>query len=460
MIKKLFLLSLVASQLMVSCSSDELKEETPTEQNQTLAEQIANLVKQPYSKLTPAEQKVKLEAEANEMLVQLDKSKSSGAIEAIQNLGRLLGLRKIDIFNGKNDNAVEDILNVSGVYGIYTWDNTAKIWVKTASTTELKFVFPAKASQTANNAVFSAKSTSSDIKVKSIDTYGSWKYDPVKQQYTQSPSVYDYFFLPTTADATLTIDNAPAATFTQTAKYSNKKEIPDDFAYKMTLNDGYAWEMSGKKALESTSKAAFTFNGKTLVDFNAGSTANIDGLLENSELVQYRGKANGLIKLMDNFIIVANMDLATEAADDIALDKSIIRPAYITDNTNPKNDYKAYYTALNAYEKKYSEGLVALFNKNIKLILVSKKDGTKIADIIQHSEARGKHTFNLPVWNEKDKYWSWGTNQGESFSQPYMEEIYYLKFSDNTEVEMSTYFSEGFGALETKFENFVKAFQR
>ncbi|WP_291285924.1 hypothetical protein [Flavobacterium sp.] len=460
MIKKLFLLSLVASQLMVSCSSDELKEETPTEQNQTLAEQIANLVKQPYSKLTPAEQKVKLEAEANEMLVQLDKSKSSGAIEAIQNLGRLLGLRKIDIFNGKNDNAVEDILNVSGVYGIYTWDNTAKIWVKTASTTELKFVFPAKASQTANNAVFSAKSTSSDIKVKSIDTYGSWKYDPVKQQYIQSPSVYDYFFLPTTADATLTIDNAPAATFTQTAKYSNKKEIPDDFAYKMTLNDGYAWEMSGKKALESTSKAAFTFNGKTLVDFNAGSTANIDGLLENSELVQYRGKANGLIKLMDNFIIVANMDLATEAADDIALDKSIIRPAYITDNTNPKNDYKAYYTALNAYEKKYSEGLVALFNKNIKLILVSKKDGTKIADIIQHSEARGKHTFNLPVWNEKDKYWSWGTNQGESFSQPYMEEIYYLKFSDNTEVEMSTYFSEGFGALETKFENFVKAFQR
>lgn len=458
MIKKLFLVSLVASQLMVSCSSDESKEETPKEQ--TLAEQIANITKQPYSKLTPAEQKIKLEAEANEMLVQLDKSKSSGAIEAMQNLGRLLGLREVDIFNGKNDNAVEDILNVSGVYGIYTWDNTAKNWVKTASTTELKFVFPAKASQTANNAIFSAKSTSSDIKVKNIDTYGNWTYDPVKQQYTQNPSVYDYFFLPTSTDATLTIDNATAATFTQTAKYSNKKEIPDDFAYKITLNDGYAWEMSGKKALESTSKATFTFNGKTLVDFNAGSTANIDGLLENDELVQYRGKANGLIKLMDNFIIVAEMDLATDAADDIALDKNLVRPAYITDNSNPKNDYKAYYTALNAYEKKYSETTASNFNKNIKLILVSKKDGTKIADIVQRSEARGNYTFNLPVWNAKDKYWSWNTAQGESFSQPYMEEIYYLKFSDNTEVEMSTYFSEGFTALETKFENFVKAFKR
>ncbi|BFM43622.1 hypothetical protein CFS9_22630 [Flavobacterium sp. CFS9] len=458
MIKKLFLVSLVASQLMVSCSSEDSKEE-PTKE-QTLAEQIENLSKQPYSKLTPAEQKVKLEAEANEMLLQLDKSKGSGAIEAIQNLGRLLGLRKVDIFNGKNDNTIEDILNVSGVYGIYTWDNTAKIWVKTASTTELKFVFPAKASQTANNAIFSAKSTSSDIKVKKIDTYGNWTYDPNKQQYIQNPSVYDYFFLPATADATLTIDNATAATFTQTAKYSNKKEIPDEFAYKMTLSDGYAWEMSGKKALESSSKATFTFNGKTLVDFNAGSTANIDGLLENDKLVQYRGKANGVIKLMDNFIIVANMDLATEAADDIALDKSIVRPSYLTDNTNPKNDYKAYYTALNAYEKKYSEGLVALFNKNRKLILVSKKDGTKIADIIQRSEARGNYTFNLPVWNEQNKYWSWNTAQGESFSQPYMEEIYYLKFSDNTEVEMSTYFSEGFTALETKFENFVKAFKR
>lgn len=457
MIKKLFLVSLVASQLMISCSSDDKPENKPEE---TLAEQIANITKQPYSKLTPSEQKVKLEAEANEMFVQLDKSKGSGAIEAIQNLGRLLGLRGVDVFNGKNDNAVEDILSVSGVYGIYTWDNTAKNWVKTASTTELKFVFPAKASQTANNAILSAKSTSSDIKIKKIDTYGNWVYDSKTGQYTQNPSVYDYLFLPTTADATLTIDNAPAASFTQTAKYSNNKQAPDEFAYKMTLNDGYAWEMSGKKDLETSSKAVFSFNGKTLIDFNAGSTANIDALIEKGDLAQYRGKANGLVKIMDNLIIVADMDLGTDAADAIALDKSLVRPAYLSDSSNPKNDYKAYYTAVNAYEKKYSESRAANFNKNIKLILVSKKDGTKIADIIKRSVQKGSYTFNLPVWNAQNKYWSWSNSQGESFTQPYVEEIDYLRFNDNTEVAMDTYFSEGFSAFEAKFEAFAKAFKR
>lgn len=457
MIKKLFLVSLVASQLMVSCSSDDSKEETPTEQ--TRDEQIADILKQPYSKLTPADQKIKLEAEANEILVQLDKSKNSGAIEATQNLNRLLEISEVDITNGKNSNKVEDILNVSGVYGIYTWDNTAKTWVKTASTTELKFVFPAKKTQTTNNAVLSVKAVASDVKVKSIDTYGKWTYDAVKQQYIQSPSVYDYFFLPTSTDAILTIDNTTAATFTQTAKYSSKNQSPDEFAYKMVLNDGYTWEMNGKKGTENTSKALFTYNGKTLLDFSAGSSANIDALINDDKLIQYRGKANGLIKLMDNFIIVAETDLATEAADDAALEKSMIYPTYPNSN-DPKANYKEYYTAVNAYNKKYSEGTATIFNKNIKLVLVSKKDGTKIADIVQRSEKSDyDYATTLPVWDTKNSYWS-HNGTGESFTRTYYEEEYYLKFNDNTEVSFSTYFSIGFEKLDAKFQDFIKAFER
>lgn len=446
MIKKFLLLSLVVSQLTISCSSDDSSDT----KDETLAEQIANIVKQPYSKLSPADQKLKLEAEANEMLTQLDKSKSSSAIEAIENLNRLLDLNQVDIFSGKNDNKVEDILNISGVYGIYTWNNTEKVWVKTASTTELKFVFPAKSSQTANNAILSAKGVSSDVKVKYYDGYLS---NDGGQQ------IYDSIFLPSSSDATLTIDGTTSATFTQTAKYSSKNQSPDEFAYKITLNDGYTWEMSGKKGAENTSNAVFTYNGKTLVDFNAGSTANIDNLIDNDELIQYRGKANGLIKLMDNFIIVADMDLATAAADEAALDKANVRPVRPAYN-KADSDYKAYYTALNAYEKKYSEGSVANFNKNMKLILVSKKDGTKIADVVQHSEKEGDdYTFNLPVWYADGGYWS-DNGTGELFSQPYLEEVLYLKFSDNTEVAMSVYFSEGFDKLETKFDDFIKAFNK
>lgn len=445
MIKKILLLSLVASQLTISCSSEDSPETNPTTE-QTLAEQIAEIVKQPYSQLSPKDQKTKLEFEANDMLVQLDKSKTSSAIEAMENLNRLLDINSVDIFNGKNDNQVEDIINVAGVYGVYTWDNTGQKWDKTTSSTELKFVFPAKESQTANNTTFSSKAVASDKKVAVYDSY-DWESDV---------DVNDFFYLPTSSDAILTIDNTQVATFAQTAKYSSKNDSPDEFSYKMTTNDGYTWEMSGKKGTETVAKAALTYNGKILVDFNSGSTANIDGLIDNDELDQYRGKANGLVKLMDNFVIVADTDLATAAVDDAAVENI----AYPTnpDYSNANSDYKAYYTALNAYEKKYSEGSVASFNKNMKLILVSKKDGTKIADLVQHSEkSDNDYVTTLPVWNAEDGYWMFN-GQGESFTRQYYEEVIYLKFNDNTEVEMSAYFSEGFDNLETKWEDFKKAF--
>jgi len=442
MIKKFLLLSLVASQLMISCSSDDSPETDPVVPEQTLAEQIANIIKQPYSKLTPTEQKVKLEAEANEMLVQLDKTKKLSAIETIENLNRLLDVSPVDIFNGKNDNEVEDIINVAGVYGIYTWDNTANVWVKTASTSELKFVFPATETQTTNNATFTSKSVSSDIKVKIEDTY-DWQ---------SGVKTNDYVFLPTSGDATLTIDNTAVASFTQTAKYSNGKEVPNEFAYKMTLSDGYTWEMSGVKATENTSKGALTYNGKSLLSFNSGSTASIDALMTNDELVQYRGKANGLVQLLDNFLIIADMDLATAAADEIALEKTMVYSDYGTKN---------HYADENSNNLKYSQGTVASFNKNSKLILVSKKDGTKIADIVQHSEKVDTYTYNIKWVNDAtaSNGGYWASDDNSTVTVDYYNEVYYLKFGDNTEVEMSVYFSEGFSSFEAKFEEFIKAFE-
>ena len=439
MIKKFLLMSLVLSQLAISCSSDDNNGETTTETEQSLAEQIANISKQPYSKLTPAEQKIKLEAEANEMLVQLDKSKSIAATGAIENLQLLLDASQVDLFGKKGNNKVEKIMNVSGAYGIYTWDDSKKDWVKTDSKSELKFVFPANKTQTTNNAIFTAKSTSSDIKIPTED-------------------VNDEFFFPTSADATLTIDGVVAASFTQTAKYSNGKETPDEFGYKMTIKEGYAWEMSSTKATENTAKALFSYNGKNLIAFNSGSTANIDELLKEDALAQYRGKANGLITLMDNLVIVANMDLATNASEEAALEKNNPYPVF-PDSSDPKADYKKYYTAENAYRQKQSEGMVANYNKNMKLILVSKKDGTKIADVVVHLE-KEENSSNLPVWDSQNKYWDQWSGQGEAFTEIYYYEVYYLKFNDNTEVEMGAYFSTGFEKLESKFTDFIKAFEK
>jgi hypothetical protein len=451
MIKKILLLSVVVSQLTISCTKEDNAVD-PSEQN--LQEQIADIVKLPYSSLKPDQQKAKLEAEANDMLVKLDKSKTSGAIEATENLGNLLSISTVDVFSGKNENKIADILNVSGVYGIYTWNNSKKIWVKTASTTELKFIFPAKKSLTTNNATLSSKSTSSDIKVKLTDTEGAWTYNSNTGQYTQSPSIVDEFYLPTSADATLTIDDKQAATFILNAKYSNGKETPVESSFKMVLNDGYTWEISGKKS-PIEAKSSFTFEGKNIVEFNSGSTANIDELLKDNALVSYRGKANGLVRLMDNFVILADANIEGLANDEAALEKSLKRP---------DSQSKTYYTELNTYNKNYSEGEVLANNKNTKMILVSKKDGTKIAEVIQKSQKGDTYNSNV-IWKTDSTvkvyggYWTWDYNTVGTSVQQY-DEVLYLKFNDGTEVEMSAYFSTGFDALNTKFENFLKAFDR
>lgn len=455
MIKKFLLLSLVVSQLTISCSSDDSPESKPEEPTaeQTLAEQIANIVKQPYSKLTPADQKIKVEAEANDMLVQLDKSKSSGAIEAIQNLGRLFKLNHIDLFDGKSDNGVEEVLNISGVYGIYTWDNTNKVWTKTASKTELKFVFPAKASQTANNTILTSKSTSSDIKFSNIDTYGEWGYNEETGHWESTPSVVDWFYLPTSVDAVLTIGGNQSATLTSTAKYSSKNKSPEEYAYKVTLNDGYTWEMSGKKAAESTSKASFTYNGKNLIEFNVGSTADIDNLITTPELNQYKGKANGLVKIMDNFVIVSEADMVNLGIDSENVEKSLVDVDY---------DNKDFYTIENSNNLKYSQGTAASYNKNIKAILASKKDGTKIADIVVHSEEDGVYSppqkWVVDATDSNGGYWTFDPNS--TIEVKYYTEVYYLKFNDNTEVAMSVYFSKGFENLNTKFKDFYTSFKK
>lgn len=469
MIKKLFLCAVVLSQFAISCSSDDSTDpviDPPVVvdpvKDLTLAEQIAALLKQSYGTLTPDQQKLKLEAEANDMLAQLDKTKSSSAIEAIENLQKLLDKSPVDIFNEKNGNEIEDLLNVSDVYGIYTWNKTENFFVKTASSSELKFVFPAKASETSNNAIFTAKSVSSTVKVKITDTDRNYSYDPITDKYIETAEIFDQIFLPSSADATLTINGAQAATFTQTASYSNGKQSPDAFAYKMTLNDGYVWEMSGKKGVENTVKATLTYNGKTLLDFNAGSSTNIDGLIDTPELSQYRGKGNGLFKLMDNFIIVADMDLATAASDEATLDKTLKYPTY-PGYDDPTANYPAFYKAENSYFEQVSKAAATNFNKNIKLILVSKKDGTKIADIVQHSELDYTNNYPVPVWetyqSQEGGYWS-TQNSTETFDRKEYKETDYLKFNDNTEVAVEVYFSAGFTDLKAKFEDFAKSFKK
>jgi hypothetical protein len=438
MLKKTILISSLISLITLSCSSDN-----GDSSELSLNEQIEKLSQQPYSKLTPSEQKVKLEAEANDMLSQMDKSKTSSAIEAMQNLGNLLDISSVDIFNGKNDNKIEDIINVSGVYGVYTWNNTTQKWSKTSSSSDLKFIFPAKKGGTSNNATLSSNSTSSNIKVNIIDTYGNWDYNT----NTYSNDIKDQVFLPLSVNSTLSIDNKEVAKIESSAKYDNK-EVPTETSLKINLNDGYAYEMSSVKGSTNSAKLGFSYNGKNLINFTSGSTAQIDKLLDDSSVTSYHGKANAMIQLMDNFIILEDINIEGMTNAQNALDNSLVRPNY---------NSSTYYNDLNKYNKAQAEGEAAITNNNTKSILVSKKDGTKIANLVQRAEKGSSYTNNVK-WNSQYQYWEY--NQNSSVVIQYYDTVTYLRFNDNTEVEISAYFSTGFDDLNTRFENFWKSFER
>jgi len=70
--KKIIVLLMIICQFVLSCSSEDSSNNLDG-----LSSDIDAILAKPYSKLNPAEQKVKLEAEANAMLVQMDKSKTS-----------------------------------------------------------------------------------------------------------------------------------------------------------------------------------------------------------------------------------------------------------------------------------------------------------------------------------------------------------------------------------------------
>jgi hypothetical protein len=422
--KKIIVLLMIICQFVLSCSSDDSSNNLDG-----LGTDIDALIALPYSKLSPSEQKVKLENEANSMLLQMENSKSLTAEESIENMENLLNISPPEFQMANSGNGFRDLLNISGVYGIYTWNATQQIWVKTSSSTELKFKFPSNQNTTSNDAVLTVTSVASNIKVDVIDTegIGYWEYNSVTYQneyVITDPAIYDQIYLPSSVNAVLTINGTLSGIYEANAVYSNGNPEPTEAGYKLTL-DGYVWENRAKRTTPISVKSSFSYDGKNLIDFNVGSTADIDKLIEGSELTQYLGKANCLITLMDNFVIVADMNVEGLANDSEDLNK-IPEPDY----NNP--------TTVSAYNKTISEGEVSAFNKNVKMAFVSKKDGTKLADVVLRS-VKGEIYYD--------------------YQEEYDANLF-LKFGDGSEVAMDVYFSSGFDNLTTKFKDFINSFNQ
>ena len=430
MFKNFIFFTIIFTQLLISCgkvavfqpenSSNKIDQILSTPINALTSAQIDQILATPYSTLTADQQKGKFEIEANKMLDQMGTFDMDIELVALQNFENLLNnsTNTVQLFSTQNNSSngviksysVSNIITLNDVYGIFTWDNKNQKWIETVSTKELKFIFPSKEAGLTNNTVLSFNGNSSEI-------------------------ISGNFLLPTSVIATMTIDDKQAILLNASVKYLNKNQVPYEASYKMSIGK-MTFEFAGKRTLPVSASSSISMNGSNIIRFAVNTTANIDSILLSTNLEKYLGKVNGVVQMMNNFMIVANVNIQGMADAENAL---------LLANPDPWDKFTSFNAtfcnSLNLYNKNISEGYAKIYNANIKLSLVSIKDGTKIADIVQRS-----------VKNENGLYY--GTNITE---ETYNESLY-LIFNNTTEVEMSVYFSSGFSNLEKRFEEFLLKF--
>ncbi|MCB9426703.1 MAG: hypothetical protein H6584_06705 [Flavobacteriales bacterium] len=484
--KKIVLYSIGIAQIAMlsSCSKDDgVPLIAPADQ------QIQALINAPYSTLTPSEQKVKMESEANAFVTDMEDMKTSTSIDALENLENLLSSSANrpspivvnrssesgdEMGNPLVNNGIRDLLSYGGFYGIYTWDSSKADWKKTDSDSELKLVFPSTSNKTSNDAEISISAVASGKKVDIVDTEGTsrvqYNYQTNMYEHIQTEEVLDEIYLPASTKATLSINGAVVSSFETATTYTDGKHPdPKTAMIKIMFDNGYVWEMSGAQGAVNTVKTSITKNGKNLIGFSLDSTANIDKLIEeevdNSN--DYIGTANVVYTLGENFAIIGKIDLKQQAKELNELENSLDDPHKVEYSNGvyiSSYNKKDYYTRLNAYNKGYAEGSVVIQNKYVKFYLVSKKEGTKIAEVIMRAEKSEDRPYYSYTWTENAAYPNGGywmfsyTNNGGEFEQRY-EEVAYLKFNDNTEVEMDVYFSSGFDNFKNKAEDFSNSFE-
>ncbi len=458
--KKLFALVLFAGLFLMGCNKDN---DSGSESIEEI--DLDKIDEYPYSELTPAEQKVKLENESLAFLEFGNALKTSSAIEAFQNLGRLLDEASVEIVEEKEVKTVKETVEYADAYGIFTWDSKKKEWVKTASKNELKFVFPAKKTSTSNNAAFSVQAVSSGIAV--TDSYEEYDWD--EEEDVEHEVTY---YLPKSATGILTIDNKEAAKLEFAAEYKDNKQAPVSTEYKVTTNDGYVYWGKVDKATENQVAMKLTHNDQVMFEAMAKSGVKIDKIIDleqngdgakgNYSLFD---KANAYLKLMDNLVLVYTIDV-----ENYVKEYEAIEDDYYAKGNALRRDWEAYdknknrYTLQGQYEKEKTDKLAAIFNKYMSITLASTKDGSKIADIVMKSEKEdGEYQgyWDYAYWDNNISEWTYDW-QNDTYTKKYDYYLTnpYLKFKDNTLVEASVYFSEGFNKIEAKWEDFVKAFDR
>lgn len=324
--KKIIFSGLVISMglFMASCSSNDNNLPEP----ELTPEEILDL---PYSQLSPQEQKAKLENEAIEFLKMANELKSKTAINALNNLNRLMSPSEEEEVSAKSTRATlaEDVFRYSSLFEIRTWNTTKQDWDITESTDALKIIFPATESSQTNNATLEISAVESDNYLGNVP-------------------------LPSTGVAILTIDNKPMAQINLSAEYNNSKVVPAKAAIDIVYGN-YTMAFDFKKATENNLTATLNHNKDLMLYAEAGFTLDPDKVIEG-EFTGY-GAIKLYLQLMKSlaFYGTINIDNITKA---------------MNEDEMPEMDLDEIV-----------EYLTQLLNDNITCVLASISDRTKIAKL-------------------------------------------------------------------------------
>ena len=429
MIKQFFIsFALIAGLLFIGCNKDKDKDNNNDTNDLGLgnvtALDLEKIMNSPFSALTPAQQKVKLEQESISLLNALQDVSSLKAIDVFEYFVDLLDMDEPEV----NDPVTESrsgrfdvyTFNASNSYGVFTWNSSSRVWTKSNSSSELKFVFPSGSRVSSNNASMTFKSSDSNASILYEDRYYDERFD-IK--------------LPGSVSGILNVDNTDIAIIEIAAEYEkmDKVEIDDEtidgsFPVKNQFRittEGYVfwYSLDGKGNDSRLDMQLVGKSNQKLIETLFHSDVDLGTLVDevsddvdNIFDLDFDVAANGYMKLMDNLVLVYSID-ASEFAREI-------------DRIESRN----------LQAKAYNDALTAAYNRYVKVVLASTEDGFKIADVIYRSE--------------EDRWYNGSYYETDYYISPYLE------FGDNSVIEMDTYFSSGFTNLENRWEDFVDAFNR
>ncbi|MDR1950941.1 MAG: hypothetical protein LBP96_01780 [Bacteroidales bacterium] len=410
--------------------------------------EVEKLLDLPYSKLTPAQQKAKLEQESIDFLEELRGLQNLPAIDAIEHFNDLLDRHDPNVPSPLQQvSDIKEVFNLGNVTGVFTWNRTTNRWTEETSTTELKFIFPATSTATTNNATLVFTSENSGVTITETWEHWEWDYETWEYIITEIETVY---YLPKAAKAVLTIGSKEEAVIEFGADYKSGEDVPIKAIYKMSTG-GYVYQTTVDKVGEEKISMKLSRGNKMLVSGVAKTTAKLGELedlllngndISDEDIYKRLGEADAYIKLMDNLVVAYKIETEKWAR---AMD------AYWIWDDNKYDELRRlewgspqYWTLYKQYQKERVEKRVKILNDFMNAALVSTKDNYKIADM---------------VWvAERDNEYDWWYNYYYQQQVYYYNQVIYLKFNDNTLIAADVYFGDGFDRLIEKFEELLDGF--